>query len=46
MDTELVLYRDFMDLNWVSVHKNANKKELSQNRAILASWFVSKALFL
>ena len=37
MDTGLVLFRDFMDLNSVSVHKNANKKELTQNRAKLAS---------
>ena len=46
MDTGLVLFRVFMDLTSVSVHKNANKKELTQNRAKLASWFVSKALFL
>ena len=46
MDTRLVLFRDFMDLNSVSVYKNANIKELSQNRGKLASWFVSKALFL
>ena len=37
MDTGLVLFRDFMDLNPVSVHKNANKKELTQNRDKLAS---------
>ena len=32
MDAGLVLFRDIMDLNSVSVHKNANKKELMLRR--------------
>ena len=45
LDNGLVLFCVLTDVDFYSIHKNANKKNFGQYPAILTSWLVSKAQF-